>query len=433
MHELSPILLIPPRPQPEDPRVHLPKDQDNLFQRLIRDPTAPNRPARETRCAEMLCSVLLNCTGLQKNIFQWLAEMAGVPLTVIEGLDWKMDTEQQIGAKRDDLRIEGWQLNEEESHRVILWTVEIKVAASIHLSSLQTFDDDGEIDVDEVDSVLVSQILNYDHWLALQKADHRCGFVLAITLADDDLPQGLSQPWHCFTWAELAREVELSLANDLLPSREQAWAEHMAGFIRNDLWSSVGMTDQRLEFDDLALIRAFDRMREETNDRIKNLVSILQESLQDSSLITGSVRPERAARGVFGQYRRSVCLGEIIRSSEKTSGVILFAGIGAAQQETSLLIGIQSKPTDLLKPVVRKVVKRLESELIELNPSWQLESEESRLWQDIHLSEDLTKLLATDDQVVALKQFVAKAIQDLQAVGLVEMLEDEIQQLGDFS
>ena len=190
MGSQPPLLLIPTLPEPLDVHVHVPRPNDNLFERLIRDPQSPNRPMRERQCAEMLRSVLVACPGLASFVFKWLAQFNGVPHKLIDELDWSLETEQSIGSKRDDLRIEGWSTGEEEPRQVVLWTVEIKVAAPLHESSLQEWETESGPASDS-DPEVVSQLENYDKWLKQQKVDYKAGFVLALRDMSAALPDGL--------------------------------------------------------------------------------------------------------------------------------------------------------------------------------------------------------------------------------------------------
>ena len=59
-----------------------------------------------------------------------------------DDISLKIRTEQSIGAKRDDLRIRAWRTDEDDEETLeVLWTVEVKVGASIHLSSYQDLDE----------------------------------------------------------------------------------------------------------------------------------------------------------------------------------------------------------------------------------------------------------------------------------------------------
>ncbi len=144
---------MPSPPQPLDVHIQLPEPNDNLFDRLIRNPQAPDRPMREVQCSEMLRTVLVTCPTLKLFVLNWLGRMAYVNRNEIESLDWSLETEQSIGSKRDDLRIQGWT---SEGRRAVLWTVEIKVAAPLHESSKW----------DEENGETVNQLQNYDSWLS---------------------------------------------------------------------------------------------------------------------------------------------------------------------------------------------------------------------------------------------------------------------------
>jgi hypothetical protein len=281
MESLHPPLLLIPSPRESlDVHVQIPRSGDNLFERLIRDPQAPHRPMRERQCAEMLRSVLVACPVLASFVFKWLAQLTGISNNLIDELEWSLETEQSIGSKRDDLRIEGWRTDSQDPRRAVLWTIEIKVAAPLHDSSRQDWEGISEV-APENDPEIVSQLVNYDEWLARQDAVHKAGFVLALRDMSTGLPEGLRQPWHCFTWTALGLEVEKALATDLLPISERPFAEHMLGFIRHRLWDTTDMTTSRLELDDVALLRALAAIGPSCSRKIKTFVNEFQKSFEN--------------------------------------------------------------------------------------------------------------------------------------------------------
>ena len=123
----------------------------------------------------MLCAVLRNTEHLRLLLLKWLAQKASANIEGLDALDYRIDTEGAIGAKRDDLRIEGWSVNNEQETLTVLWTMEVKVGAWFHESSLEQ-----SVAPDSLDRQLeVNQLRNYDFWLERQVAASRVGFVLA--------------------------------------------------------------------------------------------------------------------------------------------------------------------------------------------------------------------------------------------------------------
>jgi len=421
------ILLLPRVSAPSSVRVPLPKIDDNLFERLIRDPTAPHRPARERLCTEMLCAVLKNAPVLRQVVFGSFAQLTDVPTAELDDLHWRLDTERSIGSKRDDLRIEGWRLSEEQDNLEVLWTIEVKVAASLHESSQQILDDEGEVVTDacQDDTALVSQLVNYDLWLSRQQVKYRAGFVLSVATSTDMLPDSLTQTWKCMTWTSLAKTVEGALAEALLPPRERPLAEHMVGFVRRHLWRESDMANSKLDFDDLALVRAFAVIGVDCERKINGLVAGLEETIRDADVIRGTVRQQK---NLYRTHVRSVCWGYLVPDSamERSPQLALLAGIA----ESEMSVWIESSPTHDVKPATRKIMLTAEKSLTELNPNWVAKSEDDRSWLDLVLTEPLTSLLACDDQQETLVQFVSDALQDLKQVGVFAALEEELRRQG---
>jgi len=96
----APVLLTQPA-RDEVAELGVPQPSANIFSRIIRDPTAPDRPMRERRCTEMLCAVLMNCPDLRAAVLRWMARAAGQPHEMIDELDWRFDTERPTLRGRD--------------------------------------------------------------------------------------------------------------------------------------------------------------------------------------------------------------------------------------------------------------------------------------------------------------------------------------------
>lgn len=210
---MAPRLLILPSLPDAASDLKLPPTPHNIFHRLIRNLHAESDHPRERECTEMLAAVLLNAPSIRDHVLRWMAASMGMDPNVLDGLTLRIQTEQSIGAKRDDLRIEATTVEGKDYRPVLLWTVEVKVGAYFHGSTLQAVDPEGAADAGE----LVNQMVNYDCWLAQQPHRHRGGFVLALSDLTADLPKSLTCPWTCLTWTGLGVVLQGALRGQLPP------------------------------------------------------------------------------------------------------------------------------------------------------------------------------------------------------------------------
>lgn len=411
-----PFLLMPRVTPRAAPGLTLPAGKENLFERLIRDPTAPNRPARERLCAEMLCGLLINAPVTRQSLIRLLAELAGTNAKPLEELDWQFSTEQAIGAKRDDLRIEGW-THDDEPEQVVLWSVEIKVGAGIHVSSNQPWDEDespAEV-VEETDLQLVSQIKNYDAWLAKQPAKHRAGFVLAITDQSQNIPAALSMPWHCLRWTDLVRGIEEELRAGRIPDSEQTLARHFCGFVRSHLWNEDTMSDTRFDFDNLAFLRALPLIGnssvQKADELVTSCLSIVNQYLAGSADKTGHLK------GLRNTTNQSVVYAKLLPEGLKVPmSPILKAGISGGNAR----VWLESSPQSPARSIIRGIVNRTIGLLKDRNPDW--EAVDDSTWTDLQLSRPLEWILTAEEQPAALNEFVTAAMNDLKETGFIAEL-----------
>lgn len=410
-----PLLLIPSPPAPLDVHVQVPLPADNLFERLIRDPQAPHRPMRERQCAEMLRSVLVTCPSLASFVFKWFAQLTGIPVGLIDELDWSLETEQSIGAKRDDLRIEGWRTDEGAPHQTVLWTIEIKVAAPLHESGRQEWEAEIEEAAPEDDAEIVNQLVNYDQWLARQDADHKAGFVLALRDMSTAMPVGLREPWHCFTWTELALEMERALADNLLPISERPFAEHMLGFIRHRLWDTTDMTASRLELDDVALLRALAAIGPSCARKMKDLVSQFKEVFEATGVAFCRINATTTFfdRTDVAQYSlAATCTND-------SSYLCINAGVYADDVRVWISCNPNSKDT---KKAARKLLCDRQARLSNRNPAWIVAELDASGYTDAEITKPLISVLANEDWQIPLIEFVRGAVGDLKETGILEAL-----------
>tara|TARA_R110002049_G_scaffold2750_3_gene21824 strand:- start:12309 stop:13460 length:1152 start_codon:yes stop_codon:yes gene_type:complete len=370
---------------------------------------------REGQCAEMLRSVLVACPSLAAGVFKWLAHMTGVPIALIDELDWSLETEQSIGSKRDDLRIEGWRAVDDDQQRAALWTVEIKVAAPLHESAQQDWESGSDITpVDDPENV--NQLLNYDSWLAHQDADHKAGFVLALRDMSMALPDGLGQTWRCFTWTTLAMEVERALAADQLPTAEQPFAEHMLGFIRHRLWDTTDMTTSRLELDDVALLRALAAIGPSCSRKLRDLVNDFEVIFRDVGISFVQVKSSTQT-SFFDRSDVAQCwlTGFLIRDSR--GELTVSAGIMA----DDLCVRVTTYPRGCsVNTPTHQIVSRHKTELLKRNPDWVLGELDGVSPLQMSLSKPLVSVLGDEDWQSPLRDFVSGALTDLKEAGVLD-------------
>jgi len=412
----STIIPILQQPESEGLKKHVHDYSKNIFERIIRDPTASHRPARERRCAEMLCAVLLNCQTFKIQTFEKLAGRCGWSTVPVSELEYEIDTEQSICGKRDDLRIEGFSGSGDERKRVLLWTIEIKVQAGIHYSS--RLDIDGKIE--EAIAESVPQIENYDRWLQTQNALRKAGIVISISSLESKVNElSLKEEWHCLRWTDLGEWTEDLLESETLPTSEKMLVRHFLGFLWQHLWDPAEMNSHQIGIDDLSLIRAFAVEGRKCEKRVNNLVEPLTQSFKDSG-IKFCTEP-KIQQTLFKTYLRAMVYASLIPDTATKPSPYLNLMVGIRRDEAC--VWIESSPACPWKARFREVCKQREKELQETNPDWLIYSQEEPSWKDIVLSKSLAWLLLENDQVAAMKAFVDSAIDDLKDTGVIATMQ----------
>jgi len=278
------ILILPDIGYNEFEDIGVPDWKQNLFTRIIRNPDRPDRPMRERRCAELLCAILMNCETTRMKILQWFADLAQCT-EELGKYEWNFLTEgSTIGAKRDDLRIVGVKTEGEQEVSRIIWSVEVKVQAGFH-------DTSNPEENDETKDQWVNQVVVYDNWLIRQDERYGydsiqvSGFVLAKTDMTEGLPKEVSKErWKCTTWTELGQLLAELLREKQIPEIEMEFVRHLLGFIRQYLWSKFAMSENKLDFDHVALLRAFTAIGRECERLVNELVEPIMGHLKNSEL-----------------------------------------------------------------------------------------------------------------------------------------------------
>ncbi|WP_181197614.1 hypothetical protein [Enhygromyxa salina] len=363
--------------------------------------------------------MLVNTPVLREQLMRWLADHAGLgKLPALGSAAIHVATEQAIETKRDDLRITA--ADPDTDAWVLLWTVELKVFGGFNYSSpIRALHerDDGPARSDEV-----HQVRNYDAWLAKQDVQEdvrsaRAGFVLS-TDPTITLPEGLECPWKPLTWTELGLRVERAIIDDSLPPGEAVLAKHLAGFIRDHLWTHT-MTENPIRFDDLALLRAHASYGAQTQERVDGLVARLVPLLERSGLKLG---PIKHSRKMFMGHRRSM-VWTSTNPDAKGDLPWLMAGI-ISEGIPKLAVWLETEPKHANKMAGCEAVRENLAALHERNVEWHAHPAHEASWQDLSLRAPLEPILGASNQVQHFEEFFTKAFADLHETGVAAALAE---------
>lgn len=407
----NPTFVLLPTPQSDlANEFDLPDNDDNLFQRIIRNPHIEASNPKERECTEMLCGVLRNTTVLRSNLLRWMAGLVDVAIKHFDDLQFIIATEGAIGSKRDDLRIEGWLESDDDRQLILLWTVEVKVGASFHESTPL----DG-LDTTDEDANLVNQIRNYDHWLSDQTAQYRAGFVLALEDLSDSLPSNLGCRWKCLSWTALGVCLQDALTSGELPKDERFLTKHLLGFITNNLWRVSEMTEVELNFDDVAIIRAYTAVGRDCEDKINRLVEPLTSLVEEQGIGQGLIYHQKS---LFKASKRSMVYRRLLDEAISEYPWI-WAGIDGA----SMAIWLDTAPKNAQKVKIDSVLKSLLPELQARNQEWQVRE---GVWQVLELRRPLVNLLTAVDQASEFENFFSAALEDLRETQVIDRLREQL-------
>lgn len=372
----------------------------------------------------MLCSMFQHCPVLRRRCLQWMAARgnAAVPEPGDE-MDWTFKTEFSVASGRLDLLIDA---TPEEADAPgtnpssgLTWIVEVKVQSSFHQApAVEQQTARGERGAGE-DKQFVNQIDNYDWWLSRQEARHRAGFVLGVADLSADLPTSLDNPWTCVRWAGLGRCLEEACSEGSLSDAESFMARQMAGFIRLNLWSESTMNDEELTFDDVALVRAMSLHGQGCRDKVKELVSVACDSLEETDL---GVEPPRCQRNLRISSPKLWARLELVDSGDvRIQGGVHFA---------DFVLAVWAKPNSSLYQGVHDIVNSKFDELEQQDERWRrfedTESEWASEWRPAEIRMPLTDLLAADDQEGAVREFVETGLHHLEEAGILDAFRNRL-------
>ena len=408
---IRPPLVALPSTSELEVELKLPKREKNLFQRLIRNPHLDSAYAKERECSEMLCVLLQNGKALQRHLLEWLT---AYPREKIESYEFEFATEQWMQGKRDDLRITACARGCEEKLPVMTWCVEIKVGAGFHQS--RALGEIARVASRTEQTEWVNQLDNYTQWLNNNVGEWR-GFVLALTDMTETLLEKCHGKWRCITWTALGEQIASALRDTKMEPEEQLLARHALGFIRDHLWRTSEMSNLKIDFNDVALMRAFGALRADLDSKLQRLMLPLKTLLEKSGVGHGEVE---ASRSLFN----SGAYFYVRRPFAPESKAFLYAAVGVDSTHHDYLSVWLELPTEESRR--REAgLRRLVAELKNQDSAWNTwasrEQDGLQEWADPEKTISLTSLLDSSDQEQAIGQFVQQALNELKKAGIGQL------------
>lgn len=223
------------------------------------------------------------------------------------------------------------------------------------------------------------------------------------------------------TWTSLGSVFEAIVGGDgQLPQIEQFLASHLLGFIKKFLWRRSEMSDTRIDFDDVALLRAFgDERGKVCQQRVEALVESLSPTIAESDVGVGDV----ATKGtLFGAYNTHYAWRPFGPKGVEGRDPVVIVGV----EGDSLIVWIQTRPGHPKKHKVRDLVSKHLKDLRARNTEWKVPEQRRSEWWELLIEEPLVGLLAAKDQVEYARTFVRRCLADLSETGLAKEIAQAI-------
>lgn len=417
---VSPAIRFPlvalPSTSELDVELELPKPEKNLFQRLIRNPHPDSAYSKERECSEMLCVLLQSGEVLQRCLLRWLADVTDFPRQKLEDYEFEFGTEQWMQGKRDDLRITAYARDSDQKLPVMIWNVEIKVGAGFHKSRRLDMGVRAATQTDEIE--WVNQLDNYTEYLD-RSVDKWHGFVLALADLTEELPERVIEKWRCTTWTALGEQLVTALRDVTMTPEEKLLARHALGYIRDHLWRTSEMSDLQLDFNDLALMRAFGALREDLDSKLQRLMLPLKAVFERSKVGHGEVQASRS----FFTGDASFYVGRRLAPKSKAF-VYAAAGIDSTYQDyLSVWLDLPTEECRRREAKLRNLVAKLKDSYETWNTWRSREADGLADWVNPEKTVSLTSLLDSSTQKEDVRQFVEKALDELKQAGVTEVFK----------
>ena len=176
------------------------------------------------------------------------------------------------------------------------------------------------------------------------------------------------------------------------------------------------MDNPNLEFDDVALIRAHAQIGRQAETKIDRLVAQCVPLLEASGIGVGNINHQQS---LFKAMNRSVLFRGLCDPAISQYPTIV---MGVAS--SSLSIWLETPPANNNKKAISDACEKMLPALRDRNAGWNIPKHP---WPDLDFRQDLSHLLAADDQEAAFKGFFEQVLADPAAVNIQTVVEQYIQ------
>ncbi len=413
----KPLLLIKSRP--ESKLRGLPSDNENIYNKIITHPYKDAKNAKETLCTGMLCGLLANTEKVRNTILKYMLERNGYGSEVDFDLHkFTFETERHVPYERGDiyglidLVITG-KLDKDSDVINLLWIIEAKVGAQVGKRYIEEEDQEGKIV-----KLVTTQLGIYQDWYNKQKNDNSGMFLLAMKNIKKSLSDKYEK-WNMITWTGICEAVEKYCFEneDEISEKEMFLAKHFVGFVKQNLWSDTEMTDMRLDFDDVAFIRAFADFRNNSGAKIKRFMEEISIQLNESDEFKDIfVSRNMTPTGDFMKSSYSYCSGIINKL-----GIRFYTGFFVNHAEWTddrigFFIGI-----DCDKEVLERVTELITSRENHFSAGWTIHNNSAD--STLHKYLSFEEILVSENQPSKICEFIKIALCELKESGIIDAIK----------
>lgn len=175
------------------------------------------------------------------------------------------------------------------------------------------------------------------------------------------------------------------------------------------------MDEPDLNFDDVAIIRAFLAVGRDCEEKVNRLVETLSSLIKEHEVGDGSITHTKS---LFKAFERSVVYRNLFASS-----LSMYPTLMAGIDGTDMAIWLDTAPGNANKTKIKAVLESLLPNLQTRNPDWRVLD---KGWPDIELRKPLITLLDAQNQPAQFVEFFEGALNDLKETHVVEMLSQAL-------
>ena len=171
----------------------------------------------------------------------------------------------------------------------------------------------------------------------------------------------------------------------------------------------------KVDFNDMALIRAFGKIGRECNQKINDLLSSVSPLITEASIGVGEVV---AHQKLFGSSGGSSIWRYLVPGWVKGEDPWIEFSIGYEEPYGDYFgLWLLMSPKHPKADPVQKEILSLMPKLSERNPRWKHTTGDAGDYTILELWEPLTNLLAAENQLEYMTQFIQAALDDIKAAG----------------